>query len=90
MAWEDVTEPGSKERVLIDPPFIIRVKRVVTVNINDAVWAIVNGQNVQATAEREEIRLWNGAHFIGMFTDREEVAKVVSQLRAKNMERKKR
>lgn len=88
MAWSDVTDKNDTDRVLIDPPFCVKIRRIQTINIQQAADALTNGQPVEIVREREEIRLWNGALFVGCFEDRDEVQQIVRQLRQKAMNRR--
>lgn len=85
MAWSELTEPGSVDRVLLDPPFMIRIRLIETYNINALANDLTNGKQPEPLRAREEIRLWNGALFVGCFDNRDEVKRIVRQLREKAM-----
>lgn len=87
MGWERVSDEGQIPATYIDGRMRLTITYIKTVNIQDYVWNTVNGKPTDPIAERTEFRLWNGAYFIGKFDTREQVAKVVSQLREKEIQK---
>lgn len=88
--WEKVADDGIGTLTYIDGNFRLTTTHKIRVNIDQACTALMNGENPQILKDWNEYRLWHGAYFMGMFEEPEEVQRVVSQLRVKEMERKRR
>lgn len=90
MGWELVDTQPDGTRVFIDGVFRLTITHIVTINIHEYCWSEIDGKPVPIKLERDHYKLWNGAQYVGPFGNREDVARVVSQLREKNMNNRRR
>lgn len=90
MGWELVDEQPNGIRTFIDGVFRLTITHIKTMNIHDWVWNDIDGKPTPAVSERDTFKLWHGAHLVLVTQHRDEVLKVVSQLRTKDMEKGKR